>query len=77
MGKRKRRSPVAADLFVEAWQQSSTHREVAKALGMKESTVKARARRLRKVGVRLPPYKGTRRPLDVDALNALIEETNG
>lgn len=61
--------------FVKACLKATTLEDAADTLGMKKSGVQARARRLRKAGVKLPNFKpGVRLPRkpEVEALNALI-----
>lgn len=62
--------------FVEACLKGGTLEETATILGMKKSGVAARARRLRKAGVKLPKFKpGERAPYvpEVAELNKIIE----
>jgi hypothetical protein len=58
--------------LVKAWQDSSSTAECAEKLGAPLDAVKSRAFSLRKAGVKLKLMR--RSPVDVDALNALIEE---
>jgi len=64
------RSGVSDVEFVRAWQASETSAECADRLGVSPATVWSRVRRLIAKGVRLrPPLR-----LEIDALNAMIEE---
>ena len=68
---------VSAEDFVEAWQLSETRDEVADRLGQKKQTVVNRAKKLVKAGVRLKEIRSAQRgrsPLDVSALNDLIDQ---
>jgi transposase len=66
--------------FVEACLSSTTKEEAAKKLGVSPWTVTRVAQKLRKEGVKLPPFgrgAGVKPDVDVDELNALIEEKKG
>ncbi len=64
--------------FVEACLAAVNIDEAAEALNMKKSGVSARARRLRKLGVKMPKFKpGLRAPrkVEVEELNKIIDAT--
>ena len=69
---------VSAEDFVNIWQTSESREEVVDRLGQQMSTVIARSNNLRKAGVNLKKIAPTgargRKVLDVDGLNALIEQ---
>jgi hypothetical protein len=67
---------VSAEEFVRAWQQSSSVDEVAEKLGMPKPIVLARASTYRQKGVKLKAVKRGAKGLDVDTLNAIIDELN-
>lgn len=70
-----KRARVKDREFVEACLTGVNLEDTATLLGMKKSGVSARARRLRKAGVKVPRFKpGMRAPRkpEVDELNALI-----
>ncbi len=76
MGKSKSRTRISHEDFVRAWQSSQTTREVAARLGLCWFTVYGRARKYRKLGVRLKTMtekKGPKLP-DVASLNGLIDQ---
>jgi transposase len=49
-----------------------SYAELAEELDLSEASVSTRANKLRKLGVNLPKYAKAAKPIDVDALNALI-----
>lgn len=62
--------------FVQAWRESSSCDDVGIMCNMAPASVRARAAKLRKAGVKLPKYaRATRAPkvIDVDSLNAILE----
>jgi hypothetical protein len=66
---------VTPEEFIKAWQQSDSPQEVADLLKMPKAIVLARASNYRDNGIRLKKMKrGQKRKLDVEALNALIDE---
>jgi hypothetical protein len=76
MSTKKQKKPatrVSADAFVRAWMTSKTAAEVSKRTGLPVHTVGVRAAQLRKRGVRLPLMGVGRKPLDIDALNAIVD----
>lgn len=66
--------------FVRAWVASASTDEVATKTELTVASVNARATKLRKNGVNLPPFARKKKVVDADALNAIIsgvkEETN-
>jgi hypothetical protein len=70
---------VTSEEFVKAWMAAKTYREVVKATGLPIGHVYTKAAYLRKHGVKLPKInsRAGRRPLDIDALNAIIAQSNG
>jgi hypothetical protein len=65
---------VTAEEFVRAWQQSSSVDEVAERLKMPKPIVLARASKYRQQGVKLKEVRRGNKGLDVDTLNAIIDE---
>ena len=67
---------VTPKQFIEAWETSSSVDQVAATLGMPKPIVMARKSNYTKLGIKLKkmPRKPVDRNLDVEALNALIEE---
>jgi len=59
--------------FVKACLSCKSASEVADAVGLTVESVAARARKLRKAGVKLPAFPRSRQGINVDALNTLIE----
>ena len=80
MAKKKRRGrteyDVSPEKFVRVWQQSTSVDNVAIKLEMPKPIVLARKSNYTTLGIKLKkmPRKSTERGLDVNALNALIEE---
>ena len=69
---------VSPERFIRTWQQSSSVAEVAETLGMPKPIVLARKSNYTKLGIQLKkmPRQSPDRSLDVEGLNALIEEIN-
>jgi DNA-directed RNA polymerase specialized sigma24 family protein len=67
-------APASPEEFVRVWQSSSSAREVATKLGIPATTASSRAMRYRKAGVRLKHFRGKEPPVDVAALNAIIDD---
>jgi len=67
---------VSPESFIRAWQASQSVDEVAATLKMPKPIVLARKSNYKKAGIKLKsmPRKSTDRRLDVDKLNALIDE---
>ena len=69
---------VSAEDFIHIWQTSESREEVVDRLGQQMSTVITRSNNLRKAGVNLKKIAPTgtrgRKVLDVEGLNALIEQ---
>jgi hypothetical protein len=66
---------VTPEEFIKAWQTSDTPQEVADLLNMPKPIVLARASTYRAAGIKLKKMKrGNKRELNVDALNALIQD---
>lgn len=71
-GKQKGKKTVAVTVFAKTYNECNGNAvEVAKVLGMTVGNVYTRANNLRKQGVKLHETSG-RKPLDVEALNALL-----
>ena len=69
---------VSPERFIRTWQQSSSVAEVSETLGMPKPIVLARKSNYTKLGIQLKkmPRQSPDRGLDVEGLNALIEEIN-
>lgn len=67
---------VSNEDFVTAHTKADNADEVASALGMDRKQVLMRAYTLRKKGVNLKKYPGSRVRVNVDALNELVEENS-
>lgn len=68
---------VTPEQFITTWQTSETAQEVADKLGMPKAIVLARASSYRSDGIKLKKMKrDSKKALDVDALNRLIEKLN-
>ena len=67
---------VSPEHFILTWQKSNSVAEVAETLGMPKPIVLARKSNYTALGIKLKkmPRKSTDRGLDVNALNAMIEE---
>jgi hypothetical protein len=65
---------VSPEDFVRAWQSSSSAAEVAGKLDLSIAGVHSRAGFYRKKGVRLKYFRHRLAPLDIDALNAIIDD---
>ncbi len=65
---------VTSEDFVVAYRDSSSVKEVSEKTGLSSQGVSSRAANYRKKGVRLPVMGHPRSPIDVDALNALLEK---
>ena len=67
---------VSPEKFIQVWQQSTSVDEVAIALGMPKPIILARKSNYTARGIKLKkmPRKSTDRGLDVNGLNAMIEE---
>ena len=67
---------VSPEHFILTWQKSSSLAEVAETLGMPKPIVLARKSNYTALGIKLKkmPRKYTDRGLDVNGLNAMIEE---
>ncbi len=60
--------------FIEAWEKSSSVSEVVDKTKLRKSTVQAKATQLRKLGIPLKKYKGSRHPINVaEALEVLAK----
>jgi hypothetical protein len=69
------RKSVAAEEFVRAWQGAEDMAEVARKLGLKLASVKARGYRFRKKSVPLETFGGQGRPpVDWEALEKLAKD---
>lgn len=60
--------------FVTAFAQCTTLDDVVSKLGMEKGSIQARASKLRKVGVKLPVFRRTNKPVDIAGLNAILEK---
>lgn len=68
---------ASSEAFVRLWQSSASATEVARALGVSLGAVTGRARRLRKLGVPLKKFIGSRYSRqDVDNLRKIAEEVS-
>ena len=67
---------VSPEKFIRVWQQSTSVDNVATKLGMPKPIVLARKSNYTALGIKLKkmPRKSTDRGLDVNGLNAMIEE---
>ena len=74
MKKKKQNSKLAShEEIVEAWETSRTVQEAADSLGMSKQRLSQIASFLRERGVRLSKRRLFRKPIDVEALNAIID----
>jgi formylmethanofuran dehydrogenase subunit B len=70
---RKRR--ILTDVeFVTAWAKAKTLTDVVAATGLQRISVQARASRLRKAGVRLRRFARSKKKIDVQGLNKIIDK---
>lgn len=63
---------MSDEAVVRSWLTSATIAEAAESLGVKQSSLQVRVARLRSLGVNLPKKKRQAIPVDVAALNKLI-----
>ena len=70
-----KRKNIDGVTFVKTFQDCDSYDEVAERLGLEKGSVISRAMQYRKKGVHLKRFASKRGapPLDVDALNALID----
>ena len=62
--------------FVKAYVAFASYSGLAAFCGMKQTSVQARASKLRKAGVNLVPYDRKKKEVDVEGLNNLIYPTD-
>jgi transposase len=72
MNEKKKRVIVSDASYVNVYVASKSIEEVARKLGLAESSVQSRACKLRKAGVKLPLFERKKKKIDVQALNNLI-----
>jgi hypothetical protein len=53
--------------FIETWEKSDCVSEVADKTKLRKSTVQAKATQLRKLGIPLKKFKGSRHRIDIEA----------
>ena len=58
--------------FVLAYGNCRSYSTLAESLAMKQTSVQARAAKLRKAGVNLVPYERKKKEVDVAGLNSLL-----
>jgi biotin operon repressor len=63
--------------FIETWEKSVSVTEVAQKTGLTKPTVQAKATQLRKLGIPLKKFKGTRNRIDVEAALKQLAKIRG
>ena len=63
--------------FIETWEKSGSVTEVAQKTGLTKPTVQAKATQLRKLGIPLKKFKGTRNRIDVEAALKQLAKIRG
>jgi hypothetical protein len=63
---------VSDEDFVKSYVASVSYEGLAATTGLKETSVQARASKLRKAGVNLVPYERKKKEVDVEGLNSLL-----
>jgi hypothetical protein len=63
--------------FIETWEKSDCVSEVAEKTKLRKSTVQAKATQLRKLGIPLKKFKGSRHRIDVDAALEVLAKVRG
>jgi hypothetical protein len=63
--------------FIETWEKSGCVTEVAERTKLRKNTVQAKATQLRKLGIPLKKFKGSRNRIDVDAALEVLAKIRG
>lgn len=63
--------------FIETWEKSACVSEVADKTKLRKSTVQAKATQLRKLGIPLKKFKGSRHRIDIEAALEVLAKIRG
>jgi len=63
--------------FIETWEKSNGVAEVAGKTGFTKSTVQAKATQLRKLGIPLKKFKGTRHRINIEEALEVLAKIRG
>jgi hypothetical protein len=63
--------------FIETWEKSGSVAEVAGKMKLRKSTVQAKAAKLRKLGIPLKKFRGTRQHVSVPEALELLAKIRG
>ena len=63
--------------FIETWEKSHSVSEVVDKMGLRKSTVQAKATQLRKLGIPLKKFKGSRHRIDVEEALKVLAKIRG
>jgi hypothetical protein len=63
--------------FIETWEKSGSVSEVADKTKLRKSTVQAKATQLRKLGIPLKKFKGSRHRVDVESALEVLAKIRG
>jgi hypothetical protein len=63
--------------FIEIWEKATSVAEVAEKTKLRKSTVQAKATQLRKLGIPLKKYKGSRHRVNIDEALEVLAKIRG
>jgi hypothetical protein len=63
--------------FIETWEKSHNVSEVVEKSGLRKSTVQAKATQLRKLGIPLKKFKGSRHRINIEEALAVLAKIRG
>jgi hypothetical protein len=63
--------------FIEVWEKSGCVSEVAEKTKLRKNTVQAKATQLRKLGIPLKKFKGSRNRIDIEAALEVLAKIRG
>jgi len=63
--------------FIETWEKSHSVSEVAETTKLRKSTVQAKATQLRKLGIPLKKFKGSRNRIDIEEALKVLAKIRG
>jgi hypothetical protein len=63
--------------FIETWEKSDCVSEVAEKTKLRKSTVQAKATQLRKLGIPLKKFKGSRHRIDIEGALEVLAKIRG
>ena len=70
-------SRPTVEQFIETWEKSHNVSEVAEKTKLRKSTVQAKATQLRKLGIPLKKFKGSRNRIDIDEALKVLAKIRG